>query len=835
MSTSLIDQKNELSAKQTLKQIDESIRKARDFSSQLDSIYKNLANVAKMNHNLVDNLKEANEEQKNLEHLQEQYAKKANEIIEEQTEKRKRENKKISEEEIAEIRKKYQLSQSEQEKLYKLQATQEERAQKIMEAGNKASQTDAAAKAIAQKNLSVTEKIKSTVNAKQRYKEQSKNIKTLLDSGLITNEEYEEANYRANKELEQNSFSFGKLDQIVDGISSVVTAVDTVSAFTKGPLGAVEKFGGQALNLLSKISSQMHSWNQEFVEGVVDIYSSMGRMEARFYGSDKSFASIIEDIKTTVGVNSLVTQRDVLTALEELVDNGITYNVEQRALLSSLSEDLVANFDVMSDSLTRLIRLQQQDNTQAYIGSESLLTSFLNSTFNDTSYLNSMYNSVYDAILDGMSTLNADQASQFNYNVQKWLGALYSVGLSSSAVSMIAAAINDIATGNLDSSSQTLLALAAQRSGTSYASYLTTGVTGDSVNTLLQSMVEYLQSIANNTDSNVVKKQFANLFGLTMSDWTAISNLSTTDIGTIANNTINLATATQETEKLLSETLYERIHTSTKINNLMDNVKYSYGIGIANDETDYLEYVASNLAYKIGDSLGSMMGKVVSVTEAANQQKLLMKGLSSVSDALGVDVKSSALALLTGSDDVISGIGNVISAVMGGAWNTLKSAFVGWDNVDYSGLGHLLSSNISPYLKANLLGSFAMSSSMRTQTTELEGGIEEQISTSVQLTKAIEETTATIGDAAETIQTTQKDIEYINLANEAEKVSATASNIVSGEEITSRSLDDIYAALFENLNNPLRVGIAFYDDRAISQLQSIFDSDYLSKLNTMRA
>ena len=103
-----------------------------------------------------------------------------------------------------------------------------------------------------------------------------------------------------------------------------------------------------------------------------------------------------------------------------------------------------------------------------------------------------------------------------------------------------------------------------------------------------------------------------------MSDWTAISNLSTTDIGTIANNTINLATATQETEKLLSETLLERIHSSTKINNLMENVKYSYGAGIANDETAYMEYVGSNLAMTIGDSLGSMMGKIVSVTENSN-------------------------------------------------------------------------------------------------------------------------------------------------------------------------------------------------------------------------
>ena len=687
-----------------------------------------------------------------------------------------------------------------------------------------------------EKELSISEKIKSNWQAREKFNDASKQADALKSSGVITDEQYSSMINTAEKQRAQNTFNLGALGRVTNNIGNLVDTVEDFKESTEKYIEDIKKTGDKAVNLLSRISQATHNLNQTMVEGVVDIYSSMGRMEARLYGSDKSFASIISDIKTTVGVNSLVTQRDVLTSLEELVDNGITYNVEQRALLGSLSDSLVANFDVMSDSLTRLIRLQQQDNTQAYIGSESLLTNFLNTNFNDTSYLNGLYSSVYDAIIDGMSTLNADQASQFNYNVQKWLGALYSVGLSSSAVNMIAQAMNDIATGNLDSQSQTLLALAAQRSGVSYASYLTTGVTGDSVNKLLQSMVEYLQSIATNTDSNVVKKQFANLFGLTMSDWTAISNLSTTDIGTIANNTINLATATQETEKLLSETLLERIHSSTKINNLIENVKYSYGTGIANDETAYMEYVGSNLAMTIGDSLGSMMGKIVSVTENANQQKLLKIGLDSLSEALGADVGSSILSLLTGSDSVLGGIGNVISSVLEGSWSSLKGAFVGWDNVDWNGIGHLLTSNISPYLKANLLGTFAMNSQMRggsIQTTET--GTQESISFSAAIENLQSNTTAT-QDLAETIETSTQDAKNTTFAQEADKVSATAGNITSGEDVTSRSISDLYAALFENTNNPLRVGIAFYDDQAVSQLSQIFQSsDYFSQLNTMRA
>lgn len=687
-----------------------------------------------------------------------------------------------------------------------------------------------------ERELSISEKIKSNWQAREKFNDASKQADALKSSGVITDEQYSSMINTAEKQRAQNTFNLGALGRVTNNIGNLVDTVEDFKDSEKKYIETIKKTGDKAINLLSRISQATHNLNQTMVEGVVDIYSSMGRMEARLYGSDKSFASIISDIKTTVGVNSLVTQRDVLTSLEELVDNGITYNVEQRALLGSLSDSLVANFDVMSDSLTRLIRLQQQDNTQAYIGSESLLTNFLNTNFNDTSYLNGLYSSVYDAIIDGMSTLNADQASQFNYNVQKWLGALYSVGLSSSAVNMIAQAMNDIATGNLDSQSQTLLALAAQRSGVSYASYLTTGVTGDSVNKLLQSMVEYLQSIATNTDSNVVKKQFANLFGLTMSDWTAISNLSTTDIGTIANNTINLATATQETEKLLSETLLERIHSSTKINNLMENVKYSYGAGIANDETAYMEYVGSNLAMTIGDSLGSMMGKIVSVTENSNQQKLLKIGLDSLSEALGADAGSSILSLLTGSDSVLGGIGNVISSILEGSWSSLKGAFVGWDNVDWNGIGHLLTSNISPYLKANLLGTFAMNSQMRggsIQTTET--GTQESISFSAAIENLQNSTTAA-QDLAETIETSTQDARNTTFAQEANKVSATASNITSGEDVTSRSISDLYAALFENTNNPLRVGIAFYDDQAVSQLSQIFQSsDYFNQLNTMRA
>ncbi|MBO7697167.1 MAG: hypothetical protein J6Y28_04510 [Acholeplasmatales bacterium] len=67
----------------------------------------------------------------------------------------------------------------------------------------------------------------------------------------------------------------------------------------------------------------------------------------------------------------------------------------------------------------------------------------------DTSYLSDVYDSVSATLLDAVSKLNADDATAFSYEVQKWLGALYSLGLSQEGVQSLAKGITYLQTGNV--------------------------------------------------------------------------------------------------------------------------------------------------------------------------------------------------------------------------------------------------------------------------------------------------------------------------------------------------------------------------------------------------
>ncbi len=163
------------------------------------------------------------------------------------------------------------------------------------------------------------------------------------------------------------------------------------------------------------------------------------------------------------------------------------------------------------------------------LGMESSLTTMLNSLFNDTSYLTDVTTtSVSGALAEAMSQMNAWQASEFNFTVQKWLGSLYSVGMSQDAISNIATALGQIYSGNVGAvseSMQNLFAMSASRSGLSYADILTRGASGGDVNKLLQSMVDYLAEIAGDTN-NVVRTAHGGVFGMSISDLKSAQNLS---------------------------------------------------------------------------------------------------------------------------------------------------------------------------------------------------------------------------------------------------------------------------------------------------------------------
>ena len=102
----------------------------------------------------------------------------------------------------------------------------------------------------------------------------------------------------------------------------------------------------------------------------------------REYGFTKE---IVNDIQETIGASRYVSQQKLTEKVVELVNSGVAYNVEQRALYATISDRMVTTFDALDTTLASMIRVQQADLTGSQLGSEALLTKLFNSEFQDTS------------------------------------------------------------------------------------------------------------------------------------------------------------------------------------------------------------------------------------------------------------------------------------------------------------------------------------------------------------------------------------------------------------------------------------------------------------------
>jgi hypothetical protein len=78
---------------------------------------------------------------------------------------------------------------------------------------------------------------------------------------------------------------------------------------------------------------------------------------------------------------------------------------------------------------------------------------------------------------------------------------------------------------NSNSALQNLLVMATSRAGNlSYADMLIKGVSSSQANELLYNVINYIREIAS-TDNNVVRSQFAQLFGVSISDMAALGKI----------------------------------------------------------------------------------------------------------------------------------------------------------------------------------------------------------------------------------------------------------------------------------------------------------------------
>lgn len=327
----------------------------------------------------------------------------------------------------------------------------------------------------------------------------------------------------------------------------------------------------------------------------------MSGIETRLQGATRGFSDITRTISTNIGASQYVSQTKVLQNLSQLVEQGINYNVEQRAFLATVSDKIATTFDAFNSNLANIIRIQQADSTAARLGLESQLTKFFNSTFGDTSYLSQMFDTVSASLLGAESQLGRNRSVEFEYTVQKWLGSLSSVGVSSSTIQQLAQGLNYLGTGDIASLSantqlQNLLVMAAQRAGIDYAGILTGGLTPETANKLLRSVAQYGQKIAS-TSNQVVKSQYANLFGLTISDMTALLNLSSQDLLSISSNMLNYSQMVAETNSQIAS-IGSRMTLKDRVDTMFENVMASVGEGIANSASQYTTWILADLVEK---------------------------------------------------------------------------------------------------------------------------------------------------------------------------------------------------------------------------------------------
>lgn len=439
-----------------------------------------------------------------------------------------------------------------------------------------------------------------------------------------------------------------------------------------------DKLGQTINNLGQGVSNVFHE-----VENLMTEYNAP--ISSRLQGSGKTFSNILDLTVTNTSVSPWVKTTEVLSAVKRASDQGIAYNIEQRAFLESISDKIASTFDAFDSNLTRLIRLQQADSTAARLGMEASLTSTFNKLFEDTSYLSELYDSVSGAIIDASSQLNRSDSAQFEYVVQKWLGSLSSVGMSSTAIQGIAQGLNYLGTGDVqalasNNSLQTLLAMSASRANLSYSDLLLGGLNASNTNKLLEAMVGYLKEISEQSPNLVVRGAYGDIFNLSASDFTAVQNLSSSDISTISANTLSYDGMLSELQNQFSA-LNERIPLSEKLSNITANAKFGLGTEIYNSPALY----AMMKALDTLDALGIEMNipAVWGFDLNTTVNNIMKSGIgltgsigliSSVLGSLGAD-GGLDLAAWGGNDVVTRGSlsGNGLSTTLGG---TSSSTYV---------------------------------------------------------------------------------------------------------------------------------------------------------------
>ena len=393
-----------------------------------------------------------------------------------------------------------------------------------------------------------------------------------LDKDLV------KSKYQLMKELEEAAHK--------DKVEKLKSEGKVVKATYEEAFGTAEKKLGFITKLLSSGASALTSQIDASLTKYINAQQSLA---AHLSGSNTSLSGVLNSLQSTLSATNVVRQERVFDNLGNLVKSGITYNVEQRAFLQTLAQDIDMVFNAQDGSLTQLIRLQNKDLSSNRMAIEYSLQKFLNQNYQTSEYIKH-FADISGSLLTAQSTMNAKQAVDFEGTIQTWLGSMYSAGMNSNTVSSLASALNALGSGdisNLGSGISNLVLMGAARAGLDYGALLNNGLDANTTDKLLASITSYMQEMGAN-QSNVVRSQLGNLFGVNITDIIAANNMRSTkgsvssDIGTLLGDYGNFITF------------------GTGLQNRLANMMWSFGTNVATNQSTLMAYEISKIISSSG-------------------------------------------------------------------------------------------------------------------------------------------------------------------------------------------------------------------------------------------
>lgn len=345
-----------------------------------------------------------------------------------------------------------------------------------------------------------------------------------------------------------------------------------------------------------------------------DIASYKSAIDTRLQGSsNKKYAGsywdqLTRDMTAVGAINPFYKQETFANNMKDLVDRGISFDLKQRAFLKTIKDKIATTFDVADGTLLRLIRIQQEDSTAGRLGMESALNTYLNNMYENTEYLSQVADSVRSSLEEMQSLMSGAEAAEVEYQVQKWLGSLYSVGMSQNAVNGISDALGKIAAGQIEGLTNggagNLLIMAANDAGLSIADILTKGIDATDTNKLLQASVNYLAELADSAkDNKVVQQQLADVFGVKASDLRAATNLVIPgSVNSIYGNSMTYENMLGQLMSMAG-TMGSRTSMAEMMTNFWENGQYTLAGSMASNPVSYFIY---KMAKVVDDAAGGI-------------------------------------------------------------------------------------------------------------------------------------------------------------------------------------------------------------------------------------